>query len=68
MSETRMVFNESESVARVRTINAALAEQLRQLAADRPDECFLDPKDPRFYVVPKAWITVNPPEKEAAHG
>ena len=65
--ETIINFNEEEPSARIYTFNRSLQTKLRKLAADRPDECQLDP-DQRLtgngaaaFIVPKRWVKVAPP-------
>lgn len=69
--ETIINFNEEEGTARVYTFNRALQNRLARLAADRPEDCRIDP-DERLsidgamaYIVPKRWITVRPPKQYA---
>ena len=66
--ETIINFNEEEPSARIYTFNRSLQTKLRKLAADRLDECQLDP-DQRLtgngaaaFIVPKTWIKVRPPK------
>ena len=67
--ETIVNFNEEEKIARVYTFNRALQNKLARLAADRPDECLVDPDDrlsvdgAGAFIVPKKWIKVAPPRK-----
>lgn len=67
--ETIINFNEEEGTARVYTFNRALQNRLARLAADRPEDCRVDP-DERLsidgamaYIVPKKWIKVSPPRQ-----
>lgn len=67
--ETIINFNEEEETARVYTFNRALQNRLARLAADRPDDCRVDP-DERLsidgagaFIVPRKWIKVSPPRQ-----
>ncbi len=62
--ETIISYNEAEKTANVYTHNKSLRRKLEKLAAERPEECWLE-KVSRFgeavdYTVPKAWVKITP--------
>ena len=69
--ETIINFNEAEGVASVFTFNRTLQRKLARLAEERPEECRLDPDerltddDAAAYLVPKKWVKISPPQKQA---
>ncbi len=64
--ETIINFNEEEPTAQVYTFNRSLQNRLRQLAEERPEECYPDPDEQKSdngavtYLLPKSWIKINP--------
>lgn len=65
--ETILNYNEVETTASVYTNNRTLIRKLDKLAQERPGDCHRektshDGKSVDF-VIPKAWIKINPPRK-----
>ncbi|MCD7802553.1 MAG: immunoglobulin [Clostridiales bacterium] len=62
--ETVILYNEEEQTASVYTHSKALCRKLKTLAQERPEECRLERTghegQAAEYIVPKAWVKVNP--------
>lgn len=65
--ETIVNFNEAEKTAGIYTHNKALRRKLERLAQERPEDCRLEKASHDGqavdYIIPKAWIKINPPRK-----
>lgn len=63
--ETIINYNEEERTASIYTHNRALRRKLDRLALERPGDCRPGPMthegQAAEYIVPKAWVKVNPP-------
>ena len=65
--ETIINYNEEEKTASIYTHNRALRRKLDRLAQERPEDCRPGPTahggQAAEYIVPKAWVKVNPPRR-----
>lgn len=62
--ETIFLFNEEEKTASVYTFNKTLQRKLQTLAAERPEECYLEQPQNALdgaveYIIPKKWIKIR---------
>lgn len=65
--ETIINYNEEEKTASIYTHNRALRRKLDRLTQERPEDCRPGPTaregQVAEYIVPKAWVKVNPPRR-----
>lgn len=65
--ETILNYNEAETTASVYTHNKALIRKLDKLAQERPGDCHREKTSHEGkavdFVIPKAWIKINPPRQ-----
>ena len=65
--ETIISFNEGEETADVYTHNPRLKRRLMELHQQKPNDVDLRRADANSatYIIPKAWIRINPPRMSA---
>lgn len=61
--ETVIIFNEADKTAHIETYNGRLQRRIKELAAERPDECVIESEQDGVLncVFPKKWVKINAP-------